>query len=324
MLVTLSALINLGKTYVMCAVATNMKKAGYKVLFVPLEMTSEDIAERCLCVEHGLNANWYIKREMPPTETRSREEWYTDLLLKRRQLEKQSQTKGEIYIRTDAVVTPRLIRSWVKELKVDAVIIDAAQDVRASNPKIGRTEGLYVAIAEITALAVENQLPVFCTVQLAAEVEKKGITKGNLANIQWAQVFAQKSHAVFTMLGDRSTCTRDVTTDKNRDGQVGRPWQIDMQFPEVKITAHALQPVGITLTAEDVFSDITTLKKALQEEELKERKERAPLPVKKVLDERKVVSTPSPESVRVPVTPYQKRLEERADKRAMNRLRRKV
>lgn len=330
-LYTMSSLVNLGKTYVSCAIANSIASAGHRVLYASLEMSRPDIAERVLCLRYKLNVNHYIKLEMPEGEKLSREDWYKNLLKTRQALEHKKPCKGKVYIigNEGGMIQPKTLRSVAKEHGVQAIFIDACQDIRDNNLTRERVGGLYNAIAELNAVATELNVPVFMTVQLSGEVEKKGLKNGNLANIAWGQVFAQKSHSVITMLGDRSTMRRDVTCDKARDGQVGVPFVIDMQFPEIEIVASDLHPGGYLLSEEDLFEsadDIASELAGLVEQQANE--EPAAKPQQRQLP--KVASKPSYEIVEdnsvdpEPSSEYLRKKAERSKKRLRNKLRRNL
>jgi replicative DNA helicase len=324
MLITLSALINLGKTYVLCRIAENIRAAGFRALIVPLEMAAEDVMNRCIALRYGINADQLIKREKPMNEPRTKEEWYTALLVDIQQKIQSDPCKGETFVRTSVEpVTANLLQSWVRECKADIVLIDAAQDIWDNKKTSNKVERLYTAIAELNGLC--RQVPILMTVQLTSDVEKKGITKGNLANIQWAQVFAQKSHCVFTMLGDRGTPDREVTTDKNRDGCVGRKWQITMEFPVPKIEASDLKAVGVTISEEDVFDNADDFDKLTQ---AATQPPAAPASPNKAPPKRVSISAPpmrydtDPEPVEAENTPAKTVYQIERDKRANTRLQR--
>ena len=254
MLIVIAALINLGKTYMLCQMAENIRAAGYRALLVPLEMSSEAILERCVCLRYHLDVNQHIKKIQPQSSINageSREEWYRSILLQRQKLEQEDTCTGEVIVETSSgLTTTRDIHSWVQRHKADVVLIDAAQDIQPSGKTNGRVEGLYSAIAELNNLSRDLEVPVVMSVQLGAEVEKKGLKGNTLVQIQWSQAFAQKAHAVFTMLGDRQTSDRDMRTDKNRDGNVGLKWEVKMHFPNAHIEGMFLQPKGIIDEAE--------------------------------------------------------------------------
>ncbi len=340
-LIVMSALINLGKTYTLCAIAENVRKNGQKSLVIPLEMTASAIVERSLCVRYELNADEYIKMEQPDTDTRSREDWYKDILEQRHKMEQADTCTGKVLVRDaghEGVVTPRMIKSWAKETGADIIMIDAAQDIRPSDSRLPRVEGLYVAIAELNQIAVEMNIPIMMTVQLGGDVEKKGIKSGNLANIQWSQVFAQKAHCVFSMIGDRATNVRDVTTDKNRDGSVGRPWQIGMEFPFVKIEAFDLKAQGVQISEEDVFDNINDLSEMIFGGDNDFEKNGKPKKASKSVPKRtgpvEMTSEPVDSETEAdpetddpvddaPETPYQKKRAENAAKRLKSKLKRR-
>jgi replicative DNA helicase len=314
-LYVLSSLISLGKTYVTLGIAENIRRHPARVGYFSLEMSHPDIAERALCLRYGLNVDQYIKKTMPEGLTETREVWYKGLLLARRALEKLDPCTGKLFIRDNqGAVTPKMIRSDVKELKLDAVFIDAAQDLRDNGMAKERTMGLYSALTELNSVASESSVPIFMTVQMSAEVEQKGLTKGNLTRIQWGQVFAQKAHIVMSMLGDRSTTRREVTMDKTRDGQPGRPFIINMNFPDVKITAEDLSAVGVTITEADVFDNPDDLKN------YEDVKPPTDSPAKPPQMPQEAVSTPEPPSDPPRETLYAQRVRERQEKKAKNKL----
>ena len=319
-LYVMSALVNLGKTYISAGIAENVRAAGYRTLYASLEMSRNDIAERSLCIRYQLNVNHYIKLEQPDSDKRKRVEWYKDLLQQRLALEQSDKCKGRSYIMGNetGVMQPKTLRSMAKEHGVHAIFIDAAQDIRDNSNSRDKVSALYAAIAELNALAVELNVPIFMTVQLQAEVEKKNIKSGNLANIAWGQVFAQKAHSVITVLGDRSTGRRDVTIDKARDGQVGMPFTIELIFPNIQIVATDVQPVGINLSEEDVFSSIDDLNSelaALIDSDAEEDAAAPPTPPSSYV----LTQDDEEESV----SEYEKRKEERAKKRLKGRLQKK-
>lgn len=250
-LIVLAALINLGKTYALCQIAENMRAAGYRVLLVPLEMSAEAILERCVCLRYRLDVNQHIKKLQPQSSINageSREDWYRKILQERQELENKDQCKGEVIVEVSpGLTTTRDIQNWARRHEVDAIIIDAAQDIMPSAKANGRVEGIYTALAELNNMTRLLEVPIIMSVQLGADVEKKGLKGNTLVHIQWSQAFAQKAHAVFTMLGDRQTCDRDMTTDKNRDGNVGLKWEIKMHFPEAHIEGTFLQAKGLVL-----------------------------------------------------------------------------
>lgn len=325
MLIVLAALINLGKTYTMIAWAESARKAGFRPLIVPLEMTKEQILDRCLAVRFGLNADWYVKKEMPVGETRSREEWLTALLIEADKLIAADPCKGEVFVEEPTgPCTPAFLRSVVRQHEADILFIDAAQDMwdnAKTKDRVGRT---YNSIAELNLLAKELRIPICMTVQFQAEVEKQGKTKGNLASIQWAQVFAQKAQVVIGMTGDRSTGIRQVTTEKNRDGGVGREWQISMEFPNVKIIGEDLKPIGITINPEDIQDDAEHIARLFQDPDEDPVPASQPTTVPQTSIPKRSAPTDSEASndQDYPVTDYQARQQEKADKRSLKRMKR--
>jgi replicative DNA helicase len=243
----LASLVNLGKTYVSLQLAENIRKAGYRVLYVSTEMTKEDLMLRAHAVRFGLNVNELIKREQPQSSIsagESREDWYKRLLQSVQAKIDADKSPGKLFISgcDEGVLTPRQLKADAKIHGVDVVFIDAAQDIRDSALTKERTPALYNAVSELNQMVKGMNLALFVTVQLDSEVEKKGLTQGNLNRIQWAQVFAQKAHVVFSMLGSRDSDFRDMSVDKTRDGKAGRKFWLTFKFPCVEITATTKTP----------------------------------------------------------------------------------
>lgn len=263
-LYTLSALVHLGKTYFTVASATHARSLGFKVLYISLEMSSSDISEMSLCLRYRLNVNEYIKREQPQDSKdngESKEKWLKRILTQRKDLEDLDQSKGKVYVQGSDIGLncAKNIAALAKEKDADIIFIDAAQDLQANKPiNNNRTANLYMALSELNGVCTRLGIPIVNTVQLSADVEKKGLIN-NLSNIQWGQVFAQKSHAVIAMLGDRTSDVRDCTMEKNRAGPAGAKFEIHMRFPEVRVYATYLQAVGVILSEDDVFDDAADL-----------------------------------------------------------------
>lgn len=247
-LYVLSSLINLGKTYVSLTMANSLRAAGYRVIYTSTEMPKEDLMARATAIRFKLDVNQFIKKEQPQSSIdagESKLDWYKGYLqMVQAKIDAAKGESGALFIRgcDDGVLTPKQIRADVKEFGADAVFIDAAQDIRDDRLTKDRTPALYNAVAELNQLIKAMNVALLVTVQLDSEVEKKGLTQGNLNRIQWAQVFAQKAHIVMTMLGSRDSHFREMTIDKTRDGQAGRKFWLTFKFPEVDIQATTKTP----------------------------------------------------------------------------------
>lgn len=268
----LPALINLGKTYVCCHVAEVNRKKGNVVLFYSLEMPKGKIAERISCVRHRLDADQYA-RHMQPQKSKddgeSRAEWRVRLLRELKDLNEKDKTEGVIHIieAGEQPINPRAISRDIQRYGADLVIIDAAQDLRDNHLLRDRTPGLYRALSELNGVVVRHKVPVFLTVQMDPDVERKGLKKGNLTRIQWGQVFAQKADVVLTMLGDRTSPQRQLTLDKARDGSVGKQYELHMHFPKVHLEFLDVKATEIDFDDESIVEDIDALEEAIKKAE---------------------------------------------------------
>jgi replicative DNA helicase len=241
----LASLVNLGKTYVSMAIAEAVRKAGFRVLYYSLEMTKEDLVSRSLAIRYNLDTDQLIKRQQPKGDKDTPDNWYKKLLLSVQATANADNCHGRVFVKGSdegELLTPRIIRADCAQYKPDLIVIDAAQDLRDDQGSRDRTPALYNAIAAINNIAATHNAAVILTVQMDPEVERKGLSKGNLTRVAWGQVFAQKATILFTMLGDRASDTREIKVEKNRNGTVGRVFWLKMTFPCVKIEATTKVP----------------------------------------------------------------------------------
>lgn len=265
----LASLVNLGKTYVSLQVAENLRAAGYRVIYTSTEMPKDDLMARALAIRYGMDVNQLIKREQPQSSIakgETKQDWFKGLLLSVQSKIDVDTSKGKLFIRgcDEGALTPRQIAADIKELSADVVMIDAAQDIRDNAMTKERTPALYNAVSELNTLIKALNVALFVTVQLDPDVEKKGLTQGNLNRIQWAQVFAQKAHVAMTMLGSRDSDFRDMCIEKTRDGKAGRKFWLTFKFPEVSITATTKTPGNLAdLDPAQPVETVSELEKAL-------------------------------------------------------------
>lgn len=265
----LASLVNLGKTYVSLQIAENVRDEGFRVLYISTEMPKGDLMKRALAVRFHLDADQFIKRIQPQASKDKGEDigvWYKGFLQGVQAKIDADTPKGKLFVRgnDEGFLTPRQIAADIKELGVDAVVIDAAQDMRDSNLTKDRTPALYNAVTELNTLIKTMNVALLVTVQLDPDVEKKGLTQGNLNRIQWAQVFAQKAHVAMTMLGSRDSDFRDMCIEKTRDGKAGRKFWLTFKFPEVSIIATTKTPGNLAdLDPAQPAETVSELEKAL-------------------------------------------------------------
>jgi replicative DNA helicase len=240
----LASLVSLGKTYVSLQMAENIRKQGFKVLYMSLEMPTEDLKRRTMALRYRLNADEVVRRKAPASNTDPLDIWYKKLMLHIEQLAAADTCKGSVIVKGDdaGIITTAMIAADIREHRPDVVIIDAAQDLRDSKGTKERTPALYNALAEINGMVKTEKVAILMTVQLDPEVERKGLQKANLTRIAWGQAFAQKAHIAFTMLGDRTTQVREIKVEKGRDGDAGRTFWLKFHFPTAYIEATCQAP----------------------------------------------------------------------------------
>jgi len=322
-LYVLASLVNLGKTYVSLKMADNNRKHGARVLYTSTEMPREDLLKRALCVRYGLNANEFIKRVQPQASIDagvSKLDWYKGMLQKVQTLVDADKCTGKLFVRgnDEGVLQPRQIRADCKELSIDVVYIDAAQDIRDDKLTKERTPCLYNALAELNSLANALHVALVFTVQLDSEVEKKGLSQGNLNRIQWAQAFAQKAHIVVSMLGQRDAAFRDMSIEKGRDGGAGRKFWLSYVFPNVTIEATCKPPGTLadldpSASPAETLAELAAALSATDDPAPSSSPVSLPPPVKRLASPpARIAPGDAQNAPRLPSSPYQTRRDQKA------------
>lgn len=153
-----------GKSLVMCHIASSYLLQGYNVLYITLEMAEERIAER-------IDVN-VLNLRMEEVSTISSEEFSVRMEKLRKKIQGQLIIKE--YPTSSASVTH--FRSLLNDLKLkkgfrpDAIIVDYMNICLSSRLKMGGSVGSYLYVKsiaeELRGLAVEYQVPIISATQL--------------------------------------------------------------------------------------------------------------------------------------------------------------
>lgn len=156
--------VNVGKTLIMCSLASDFLLQGYNVLYITAEVAQEEIAKR-------IDANLL---DVPLNDIMDvPKETYTKRINKIK-----NKTNGKLVIKEypTSTATANHIKALLNELKLkkkfipDIIFVDYINIMASSRMKNGLSLGTYLyvkAIAEeLRALAVEFKVPLFSATQL--------------------------------------------------------------------------------------------------------------------------------------------------------------
>lgn len=219
--VTFVARPGMGKSMLLIHMAREAWARGHSVLFVSMEMTAPQIAERFVGLHAGFNPR-YLKRGELSTYARGMA--YSSLA--------SVETGAAWHVLSGGLEkSVPVIDAAVQEFSPDIVYVDASYLLMPSGPKGKRSQWELLAEVgkEIKQLAMARRRPVVQTVQFNREV-KKTKSAPDLAQIGGTDVVGQISTiAIAITEGDapNERTRRKLTIMKNREGDVG---EMQVQF----------------------------------------------------------------------------------------------
>jgi N-acyl-L-homoserine lactone synthetase len=165
-----------GKTYLFLSMAANAAKKGFKVLFVTLEMTAEEIMERLACIEQNIS----------PNEAKD----YTQAQM--REMVQESENLQEMIKQncfyTRYAVPQSSIATLTTDLEIvkpDIIFIDSAYKFRATtfNSKGAGWQNDGALYEDIKRMAMQYKIPAAVSTQFNRELAKlKDCTVEDLQN----------------------------------------------------------------------------------------------------------------------------------------------
>lgn len=218
----------MGKTYMMLYAALSAWKNGYVPMFVSLEMKPLAIMQRLGAMASAVPINDLKDGFMTDTQ----QEKVVKVMAK-------AKKDGRPFWVVDGGVsaTPEDILMLARQLKPDALFIDAAYLLRSTNKYLGKYERVADNIEFIKSQIAEAlSIPVIVSYQLNREAEKKKKKKGEpgLEDIAYSDAIGQISSVVLGLFEDDNVETllqRKVTILKGRNGEVGG-FSIKWQFAQ--------------------------------------------------------------------------------------------
>lgn len=164
-LIIIAARPKIGKTAFSLSMARNMAKSGHMVGFFELEMDKEDIDDRWMAMETGINTMQLATGRGP-----ARDQWKT--------ITEAANRKYQWSILIDDMGGPdiaelkRRIRKMVQQ-GCQIIFIDQLSKIRSSDKRKGSWETNTDHVVELKQTAKELKTPIVLLVQLNRDVEKR-------------------------------------------------------------------------------------------------------------------------------------------------------
>lgn len=212
---------SMGKTAFAQNIADNVARNGGKVLFVSVEMPNQQIANRVISTEAGIEGHKINSALV------SGEEWD-----KARETLQQRGILDAQYWVEDRLNSVPQIRACALRLQrrygLDLVLIDYLQILRPSNWYKGqRVNEIGEISREIKALAKELRVPIITLSQLTREVERREDKRPVLADLRDSGSIEQDADVVIFLYrdsyytGNENDNTAEAIVRKNRNGLIG-------------------------------------------------------------------------------------------------------
>ena len=220
-LILVAARPSMGKTAFTLNIASYVGLHGHSVAFFSLEMSKEQLMQRMLCSEGGIDASRLRTGQLDEGEWNHLVETADKL------------SRAPIYIDDTAGITVMDLRSKARRLKaehgLDLIIIDYLQRMqgRPSKNSDNRQQEISEISRSLKALARELDVPVIALSQLSRSVESRQVKKPMLSDLRESGSLEQDADIVMFLYRedyyDKDTENKNITeiiVAKHRNGPV--------------------------------------------------------------------------------------------------------
>ena len=220
-LILVAARPSMGKTAFTLNIASYVGLHGGKVAFFSLEMSKEQLMQRMLCAEGGIDATRLRTGQLDAKEWNRLVETAGRL------------SRAPIYIDDTAGITVMELRSKARRLKaehgLDLIIIDYLQLMQGRPSRNGdnRQQEISEISRSLKALARELDVPVIALSQLSRSVESRQVKKPMLSDLRESGSLEQDADIVMFLYRedyyDKDTENKNITEiiiAKHRNGPV--------------------------------------------------------------------------------------------------------
>ncbi len=220
-LILVAARPSMGKTAFTLNIASYAGLSGARVAFFSLEMSKEQLVQRILCAEGGIDS------QRVRTGQLSFEEWNSLVLTSDRI------ARSPIFIDDTPGITVMELRSKARRLQaehgLDLVIIDYLQLMQGRSSKSGdnRQQEISEISRSLKSLARELNVPVIALSQLSRSVESRQVKRPMLSDLRESGSLEQDADIVMFLYRedyyDKDTENKNITEviiAKHRNGPV--------------------------------------------------------------------------------------------------------
>ena len=220
-LILVAARPSMGKTAFTLNIASYVGLHGSRVAFFSLEMSKEQLMQRMLCSEGGIDASRLRTGQLDETEWNRLVETADKL------------SRAPVFIDDTAGITVMELRSKARRLKaehgLDLIIIDYLQLMQGRPSKNGdnRQQEISEISRSLKALARELDVPVIALSQLSRSVESRQVKKPMLSDLRESGSLEQDADIVMFLYRedyyDKDTENKNITEviiAKHRNGPV--------------------------------------------------------------------------------------------------------
>ena len=221
-LILVAARPSMGKTAFTLNIATYAAMHGHTVAFFSLEMSKEQLVQRMLCSEGGIDSQRLRTGQLEDAD------W--DRLINTAD----RVSKASIYIDDTAGINVMDLRSKARRLKaehgLDLIVIDYLQLMqgRARSSSDNRQQEISEISRSLKALARELDVPVVALSQLSRSVESRTVKKPMLSDLRESGSLEQDADIVMYLYRedyyDQETERKNITEviiAKHRNGPIG-------------------------------------------------------------------------------------------------------
>ena len=221
-LILVAARPSMGKTAFTLNIATYAAMHGHTVAFFSLEMSKEQLVQRMLCSEGGIDSQRLRTGQLEDAD------W--DRLINTAD----RVSKASIYIDDTAGINVMDLRSKARRLKaehgLDLIVIDYLQLMqgRARSSSDNRQQEISEISRSLKALARELDVPVVALSQLSRSVESRTVKKPMLSDLRESGSLEQDADIVMFLYRedyyDQETERKNITEviiAKHRNGPIG-------------------------------------------------------------------------------------------------------
>lgn len=247
-LVYLAARPSVGKTATLLNVALAAAKSGKRVLFVSLEMSDDQVAQRLACIESGLNTRKLRQGEIEDAEFL-------------RLMDAMGRISGlPLHVIWTGTKDPAELRATARkmqaEIGIDLLCIDYLQLMSADHERgQNRREQVDSISRSLKLLAKALKIPVIANAQLSRAVEQRTDKRPVLSDLRESGGLEQDAdivaflyrHDMYEPEDESTKGLMEWIVGKNRNGPIGtcilhfRPWSNQVVGTRVAKTEGGLQ-----------------------------------------------------------------------------------